>query len=156
MTKVDYAIALAAIMMAMIAAALWFTREPSIALEDAPPIARQLVSEMGDPDVQDALAKGRPIRVRALTPDKDLPVFHPPGVSARDYMAAEARSEACAKRLAASSGSGPARPAVQGATTAMPGSAAQAAVEAEKAATAAGASAAAAASAANCRLGGRR
>ncbi|MDQ3126615.1 MAG: hypothetical protein M3Q74_13550 [Pseudomonadota bacterium] len=75
MTKIDLLILAGAGALAATAGALWFTREPSIALEDAPPVAQQLVAESSDPALRQALAEGRSIRLRALKPSSDVGTF---------------------------------------------------------------------------------
>lgn len=75
MEKLDLLLLAGAGALAATAGALWFTREPSIALEDAPPVAQQLVADSADPQVREAVEAGRPVRLRALRPSSDVPVF---------------------------------------------------------------------------------
>jgi hypothetical protein len=75
MEKLDLLILAGAGAMAATAGVLWFTREPSIALEDAPPAVQQMVAESADPQVRDAVKAGRQVRLSALKPSSDVPTF---------------------------------------------------------------------------------
>ena len=75
MEKLDLLILAGAGAMAATAGVLWITREPSIALEEAPPAAQQMVAESADPQVREAVQSGRPVRLRALKPSSDVPTF---------------------------------------------------------------------------------
>jgi hypothetical protein len=75
MEKLDLLILAGAGAMAATAGVLWFTREPSIALEDAPPAVQQMVAESADPQVREAVQSGRQVRLRALKPSSDVPTF---------------------------------------------------------------------------------
>lgn len=139
MTKLDYAIALAAAVMAIIAAALWLTREPSISLEDAPPAARRLMSEVEDPATRQAMAEGRSIRLRAVKPGKDAPVFRPVEASAGDSGLSERRSEGCGRPADLTRSGSSARPPVRHSSATMQEATANADAAALKAAAAAAA-----------------
>lgn len=76
MTRLDYIILLIAACTALLAAVLWVTQDDSIALEEAPLVAQQLVAESGDPEIQAALADGREIRLRKVKPAESMPSFH--------------------------------------------------------------------------------